>query len=156
MMILYEIERLIHHKKREKRETASPERLEDEPDIRKLTQKVVSLVYWRIAKIFSKRESDDLPRYTLKNLKIKFEKELGKQRTSLYKMSSKELEAAYEYILDNMRKGFIEPSGTPFASPILMMPKSNGSGLRFCVDYRKLNAATQRNQYPHPLIEETL
>jgi hypothetical protein len=100
---------------------------------------VVLPVYWRMAKIFSKRESDDLPRYTLKDLKIKLEKKLGEQRTSLYKMSFKELKTAYEYILDNMRKGFIEPSGVPFTSLILMMPKSNGSGLRFYVDYRKLN-----------------
>jgi hypothetical protein len=93
-----------------------------------------------MAKIFSKRESDDLPRYTSKDFKIKFEKKLGKQRASLYKISSKELKAAYEYILDNMRKGFIESSGTPFILLILMIPKSNGSGLRFYVDYRKLNA----------------
>jgi hypothetical protein len=102
MVTLYEIERLIHHKKREKRETTFLKGLEDELNIRKLTQKVISSVYWRMAKIFSKRESDDLPKHTPKDLKIKLEKELEKQRASLYKMSSKELETAYEYILDNI------------------------------------------------------
>ena len=65
------------------------------------------------------------------------------------------MEAAKQYIQDNLHKGFIAPSGAPFASPILFSRKHDG-GLRFCVDYRKLNAITKKNQYPLPLIDETL
>jgi hypothetical protein len=56
---------------------------------------------------------------------------------------------------DNLNKGFIAPSSAPFASPILVSRKHDG-GLRFCVDYRKLNAITKKNWYPLPLIDEML
>lgn len=73
----------------------------------------------------------------------------------LRKMSLEEAEAAREYILENLEKGFISPSDAPWASPILMAKKPGG-GLRFCVDYRKLNSITEKDRYPLPLIDETL
>ena len=54
-----------------------------------------------------------------------------------------------------MYKGFIVPSKAPFASPVLFVSKPN-SRLRFYVDYRKLNSLTKKDQYPLPLIDETL
>jgi hypothetical protein len=56
---------------------------------------------------------------------------------------------------DNLNKGFIEPSQSPPASPILFVQKADDS-LRFCVDYRKLNEITQKDRYPIPLIDEVL
>ena len=38
---------------------------------------------------------------------------------------------------------------------MLFVKKANGS-LRFCVDFRKLNALTYKDRYPLPLIDETL
>jgi hypothetical protein len=52
-------------------------------------------------------------------------------------------------------KGFIRVSNSPAASPVLFVRKPGGV-LRFCVDYRALNAITQRDRYPLPLILETL
>jgi hypothetical protein len=54
-----------------------------------------------------------------------------------------------------LNKGFIAPSQSPFAAPILFARKSNG-GLHFCVDYRKLNVVTYKDCYPLPLLDETL
>jgi hypothetical protein len=59
-------------------------------------------------------------------------------------MSLEELEAAKKYITENLHKRFIVPSSAPYASPILMASKPGG-GLRFCVDFRKLNTATQKD-----------
>jgi hypothetical protein len=39
--------------------------------------------------------------------------------------------------------------------PILFIKKP-GSGIRFCIDYRKLNTITKKNTYLIPLIKETL
>jgi len=109
--------------------------------------------YQEYADVFSKRESDKLPDHKGYDHRIELtsEQELG--YSPLYRMNLKELEAAREYILDNLNKGFIVPSNAPFASPILMASKPDG-GLRFCVDYRKLNALTKKDRYPLPLIEE--
>ena len=56
----------------------------------------------------------------------------------MYKMSTEELEIVKQYLVDNLEKGFIEPSQAPFAAPVLFVKKPNGS-LRFCIDFRKLN-----------------
>ena len=60
-----------------------------------------------------------------------------------------------KYIEENLPRGFIEPSQSPFASPVLFIKKPNG-GLRFYINYRKLNAITKKDRYPLPLIDETL
>jgi Reverse transcriptase (RNA-dependent DNA polymerase) len=52
-------------------------------------------------------------------------------------------------------KGFIVASAAGIASPVLFVRKPNG-GLRFYVDYRKLNGLTKKDRYPLPLIDETL
>jgi hypothetical protein len=60
-----------------------------------------------------------------------------------------------QYLLDNLNKGFIAASNYPFASPVLFVKKPNGS-LRFCIDFRKLNAITRKDTYPLPRIDKLL
>ena len=73
----------------------------------------------------------------------------------LYSLSRQELEALRNWLDDNLKKGFIRTSSSPAGSPILFVKKKDGS-LRLCVDYRDLNEKTIKNQYPLPLIQETL
>ena len=52
-------------------------------------------------------------------------------------------------------KGWIDPSSSPWGSPILFVKKKDG-GMRMCVDYRAVNKLTVRNSYPLPRIDDML
>src|SRR3954462_15269111 len=49
--------------------------------------------------------------------------------------------------------GLIQPSASPWRSPVLFMDKKDG-GNRLCTDYQKLNDVTIKNKYPFPKIED--
>ena len=72
-----------------------------------------------------------------------------------YAMSQQELTVLREHLDKELAKGFIRLSRSPAAAPVLFVKKANGD-LCFCVDYRGLNAVTQKNRYSVPLIQETL
>ena len=46
-----------------------------------------------------------------------------------------------------LESGIIEPSTSPWASPIVPVPRPGGD-VRMCVDYRKLNKVTETDTYP--------
>jgi hypothetical protein len=70
-------------------------------------------------------------------------------------MSREELVVTKEWLEDNITRGFIRQSCSPYAAPCLFAKKPGG-GLRFCIDYRDINNKTIKNRYPLPLIQETL
>lgn len=63
-------------------------------------------------------------------------------------------EAVKNHLKELLDAGIIRESESPFASPIVLVRKKNGS-IRLCIDYRKLNARTIRDAYALPNIEET-
>ena len=89
------------------------------------------------------------------NLKQENNKPMNPLWGPLYSMPREELLVLGKTLIDLLKKGWIRPSSSPAAAPVLFAMKPN-CGLHLCVDYWALNAITTPDRYPLPLFKETL
>ena len=64
-------------------------------------------------------------------------------------------EEARRLLSDMLSKDVIQRSSSPWASPVVLVGKKDGS-IRFCIDYRKVNSITRKDAYPLPHMDDTL
>ena len=76
-------------------------------------------------------------------------------RQHAYCVSRREQDAIHEQVQQMLADDIIQPSTSPWASPVVLVKKKDGT-LRFCVDYRKLNNVTKKDVYPLPRIDDSL
>ena len=118
-------------------------------------ESLVPPAYHEFLPLFSKSQADVLPPHRYIDHEIPLVDAAKPSFGPLYNMSDLELKALKEYLDENLAKGFIRPSSSSAASPVLFVKKKDET-LRFCVDYRSLNALTKKNRYPLPLTNESL
>jgi hypothetical protein len=90
------------------------------------------------ADVFLPKEAKKLPSHRNYDYNIRLQKDKTPPFGLLYSMFRNELIALKEWLEKNLRKGFIRFSSSPAAFPVLFVKKAD-EGLRFCVDYQKLN-----------------
>ena len=65
------------------------------------------------------------------------------------------VEEVREHIQEMLDWGAIHPSQSPWCNTVVLMRKKDG-GLRFCIDFRRLNSRTKKDAYPLPRMQETM
>jgi len=76
-------------------------------------------------------------------------------RQSVRQISPVKKQEVNQLLESMLKKDDIQLSCSPWASPIVLVQKKDGSS-HFCVDYRKLNSITRKDAYPLPWIDDTL
>jgi hypothetical protein len=72
-----------------------------------------------------------------------------------YRAGPRAMENEASEVQRMLKEGVIEPASSKWASPVVLVPKPDGS-MRFCVDYRRLNTLTKRDSYPLPRMDECI
>ncbi|SLM37413.1 retrotransposon nucleocapsid protein [Lasallia pustulata] len=111
--------------------------------------------YHDFADIFQAADKQSLPERGPHNHAIDLEPEQQPPFGKLYSMSPAELDVLKVYLNNAVKAGIICKLISPAASPVMFVPKSDGS-LRLVIDYRGLNDITIKNRYPLPLISDML
>ena len=105
--------------------------------------------------VFSKEASKTISAHLQYNYVICLLGEKDHGQATLRAMLKKKLAFIKNFLEDNLKKNFIKVSHAPCSSPIILAVKPGG-GIRFYIDYQKLNKLTKKNTYSIPLIAETL
>ncbi len=152
-IIITKIDRLLKTA-RNKLEDVNLQELSHEEILKEVKAKL-SLKYHDYLNVFDWAITDQLFSHHFYDHKIELIDERIAFRSRLYHMSDYKLQKMKNYLIEHLNKDFISSSSASYASLILFIEKKDDS-LRFCVNYRKLNALIKRNRYFLSLINETL
>ena len=79
--------------------------------------------------------------------------ELFKER--FRRIAPHEVEEMHQHIQEMLDEGAIWPSQSPWCNAVILVRKKDGT-LRFCIDFRHLNACARKDSYPIPKCPETM
>ena len=71
------------------------------------------------------------------------------------RLGPKEREHVIKTVKELLAADVIEPASSPWSAAVVLVSKKDG-GLRFAIDYRRLNAVTEGDAYALPRIDDTL
>jgi hypothetical protein len=119
-------------------------------------EKQVPERYHEYLDIFAKPVAGQLPLHREWDLKVRL---LPNAPASIscvpYQLSQAEQEFQSQYIKENLARGFIRKSSSPYSTPVFYNRKKDG-GFRPLFDYRKINVITVKDISPLPRINTIL
>ncbi|KAF8751757.1 hypothetical protein RHS01_08424 [Rhizoctonia solani] len=110
--------------------------------------------YHKYAKVFGEEEFNKLPPHRHYNIGIELTEE-GPLNFPLYSMTDAKSATLKDWLRDKLKAGKIRPSKSSISSPVMFVPKKDGSR-QLVVDYRRLNNRTKKNVYPLPRPDDLM
>ena len=98
---------------------------------------------------------DELGRTKLLPHSIQIKENTTPIKQKCYRLSKIQAQALKKEIIKLIRNKLIEPSCSPWSSPVILVLKKNNKW-RMCIDFRKLNNVTIKDAYSLPLIDDIL
>ena len=118
-------------------------------------KKLVPEKFHRWIKMFGKKQSERMPTRKLWDHAINVREGFMPRKGKVYPLSRKEREEVREFVREQLRKGYIQPSKSPQMALVFFVGKKDGKK-RMVQNYRYLNEWMIKNNYPLPLISDVL
>ncbi|KAH9249773.1 hypothetical protein BASA81_012449 [Batrachochytrium salamandrivorans] len=104
--------------------------------------------------VFSESQANILPAHRSFDCTINLSSSAEPSYGRIYQLTREEDKVMQEWIAENLAKGFIQNSSSPYGAPCFFVKQKDK--LRLCMDYRGLNKQTIKDRNPIPLISEML
>ena len=118
-------------------------------------KKLVPEKFHRWIKVFGKKQLERMPTRKVWDHTIEVKKGFVLRKRKMYPLSREEREEVREFMKEQLRKGYIQPSKSPQTALVFFVGKKDVKK-RMVQDYRYLNEWTIKNNYPLPLISDVL
>ena len=118
-------------------------------------KKLVPEEFHKWIKVFGKKQSERMLTRKVWDHTIDVKEGFLLRKGKVYPLSREEREEVREFVKEQLRKGYIQPSKSPQMAPVFFIGKKDGKK-RMVQDYRYLNEWTIKNNYPLPLISDVL
>ena len=113
--------------------------------------------FQRHALLFSNEEAKKFPPSRSCDHKIELTANApDKFNCKTYPMILKDQEAENKFLNENLEKGYIVPSESPYGFSTFMVPKKDSDEKRYIIDYRPLNAVTCKDVTPLPNLMQCI
>ena len=111
---------------------------------------------WHVP-LFSDEEAKKFPPSQPCNHKFELTADaLDKFNCKTYPMSLKDQEAENKFLDENLEKGYIVPSKSPYGFSTFMVPKKDSDEKHYIIDYWLLNAVTWKDVTPLPNLAQCI
>ena len=111
---------------------------EEAARLKKEAKKLVLEKFHKWIKVFGKKQSERILTRKVWDHAINTKKRFVPKKRRVYPLSREEKEEMYEFINEQLRKGYIRPSKLPQMAPVFFVGKKDGKK-RIVQDYRYLN-----------------
>ena len=118
-------------------------------------KKLVPEKFHKWIKVFGKKQSERMPTRKLWDYAIEVKEGFMPRKGKVYPLLREERDKFREFVKEQLRKRYIQPSKSPQMALVFFVEKKDGKK-RMVQDYRYLNEWMIKNNYPLPLISDVL